>query len=247
MTEQNAPVNPDPFAAPAAPAAAVPPPYVPGAAPAGQAPPPYAQQPPQYGQQPPQYGQPQAYAQQPSIQLPPQAQPPQPQSYTTPDGRPTAMALELPGAATTAIGLYDMHKATPYVGINGQKVKRSYWTGKIAIPMADGTTGELQVLTPTPGYPKVKFQGQVIYRSPKPPIMVVLGTWVPLIAAALAAGLWFGGIVGGLAAFGARFATTAALGSTANRGLVFAGLMVGSVVLMGIAALGLIVRLSLVS
>ena len=112
--------------------------------------------------------------------------------FRTPDGRPRAMGLDLPGAVGTHFGLYKMDKARPELRIDGRYPKRSF-RNDYEIQMVEGGFQWLKIKSRIPGYHTVTFNGQVLYAPPKAPASIV-AAYVLAIVAGGVVGVFLGGI-----------------------------------------------------
>lgn len=191
----------------------------------------YAPVPPGYAPVPPGYAQPSAPAQQTTA------------GAASPD-RPTSMWLPLEGAAGTQIAIYELDKNRPVLVIDGVRANRDM-NGYFKVPMANGKSQKLKVRATVPGYPTLKFGGKVVYKSPKPPAMTVVGYLVPAIGAAIFGGGWFGGIGAVLCALGVGSGAAAWIRNAESKRVPYFVLLSGGVVLAALGVVGIMVTIRL--
>ncbi len=159
-------------------------------------------------------------------------------AYPAPvETRPTSMWLTLEGAAGTQIAIYELDKNRPVLIIDGVRAKRDI-NGYFKVPMANGKTEKLKVRATVPGYPTLTFRGRVLYRSPKPPAMRVIGYLVPALGSFAFVASLAGGIIGAIAAVGTGYGAAAWIRNAEKKAVPYI-VLVGCGVLLG--ALGLLV------
>ena len=225
------------WSAPAAPV--VPPGYAP-------VPPGYASVPQGYAPVPQGYASvPQGYAPVPpaGYAAPPASAPQAPPAAANPD-RPTSMWLPLEGAAGTQIAIYELDKNRPVLVIDGVRASRDI-NGYFKVPMANGKSQKLKVRAAIPGYPTLKFGGKVVYKSPKPPTMTVVGYLVPAIGAAIFGAGWFGGVGAVLCALGVGYGAAAWIRNAESKRVPYIVLLSGGVVLAALGVVGIMVTIRL--
>ena len=128
--------------------------------------------------------------------------------------------------------------------IDGVRASRDM-NGYFKVPMANGKSQKLKVRATIPGYPTLKFGGKVVYKSPKPPAMTVVGYLVPSIGAAIFGGGWFGGIGAVLCALGVGYGAATWIRNAESKKVPYIVLLSGGVVLAALGVVGIVVTIRL--
>ncbi len=107
---------------------------------------------------------------------------PQPPS---PDQVDDAVVLLIDGMARTdngevgGVAIEGLRGLLTRISVNGERVR--HWpTGRVALPMKDGTTVDMLVRSPVPGFPMVEIERERIWAMPRPPSWVMWTVYLPI-------------------------------------------------------------------
>ena len=149
------------------------------------------------------------------------------------------MWLTLEGAAGTEIAIYNLDKNRPLLIIDGVRASRDI-NGYFKIPMRKGRAQKLKVRATVPGYPTLKFRGKVVYKSPKPPAMSVIGYLVPALATFMFVFGFAGGLLGAGAAVGVGYGAAAWIRNAEKKTVPYFVLTGGGLLLAALSIPGLL-------
>lgn len=153
------------------------------------------------------------------------------------DAVPPAAYLSADGIAGTELIVYDLNKQSPYIVLDGQRLKKNM-NNVVKVPMADGSTGKIKISAFIPGRPTIRLKDKVLYKAPKAPALDVFAFTVATVGVGLFAGGWFGGIAAAVGAFGAGIGGAAWLRTAQSKSAPRTVLIAGGILAAALGVVG---------